>query len=387
MGERLDDAVERAGDIVDRAAARISTGGAPSLPGTRNDGRLISIFPFFVAACLLIWLLGIAITDWDGPAKPIEMLCLSFTLCFAILGFFLIFRIPGGAFTNRYNAVAGLILTIVIWIFEYLTGDFYFADSVDGILGYVGIRMDDTELFVVGFLITYGVVLLTAVGVVSVICAYLRRYIPQVLSAMNRHADEGIRGKAERFFMIPDIVDVRRIVLNPRTSTHVFDIHGFFGLSSYIFIMGLLISSYLFVNPYFLDVMNWKTMLAVTIMLSMFIPALIIPWQIFRTIGAEAVSEAHRPYLLWQGAKHRLFSTFLTMGAFMMMFLLSVYLGNDVWSIIRNYITFMVPLMCTSTMYGALYTNSFEPTDLRVITSEFDELEAMRREQKEEQEV
>lgn len=375
MGERLDGAVEKAGNLVDRTAARISDGEAPQSPRPGTDERIIGVFPWFVAACLVLWIVCLTVTDWSGFGKIIELLCLSFTLCFAVLGFFLFFTIPGGVFSNRYNALAGLILTIVIWIADYITEDFYFAEAVDGIFGYIGIDMGESSVFTIGFLVTFAVVLFTSTGVVSVICAYLRRYVPQVLSSMNRHAEAGTRGKAERFFMIPDIIDVEGIVLDPPERSHIYDIRGFFSLATYLFVMGLLISSYLFVNPYFLDVMTEKSMLAVTIMLSMFIPALIIPWQVFRTIGAEAVSSAPRPYHLWQGARFRLFSTFTTLGVFMMMFLLSVYLGNDVASIIRTYASFMVPLLCISIMYAALYTNSFESVDLKVIQSRFEETE------------
>lgn len=383
MGERLDDAVDRAGDLVDRTAARISDGPIPESPKPGIDERIISVFPYFVAACLILWMVCLYVTDWNGFGKLIELLCLSFTLCFAVFGFFLFFAIPGGVFSNRYNALAGLMVTVVIWIVDYLTEDFYFSDAVSGIFGYIGIELHGTLEFVIGFLATFGVVLFTSTAVISVICAYLRRYIPGVLSGMNRHAEKGVRGKSERFFMIPDIIDVERIELNPPQKGHVYDIHGFFSIVTYLFILGLLVSSYLFVNPYFLDVMTEKSMLAVTIMLSMFTPALIIPWQIFRIIGADAISSAPRPYHLWEGAKFRLFSTFTTLGVFMMMFLLSVYLGNDVVSIIQTYLTFMVPLLCISIMFAALYTNSFESVDLRVIQTRFEEMEREAAEEKE----
>ncbi len=144
-------------------------------------------------------------------------------------------------------------------------------------------------------------------------------------------------------------------------------------ITAYLFILGLFISSYLFLNPYFLDVMTWQTMLAVMLMLSMFTPALILPWQIFRTIGAKVESSAPRDYYLWIGARSKLFTTFAALGAIMMMFLISVYFGNDIATNLETYLDFLIPLLATSVMYGSLYANNFERADRDAICERFAE--------------
>ena len=97
MGERLDDAVDKAGDIVDRTANRLSSSSVPTAD-TRTDVAVLRIFPAFVLVCLTIWSAGLLVIDWSGISKPIELLCLSFTLCFAILGSVLFFKMPHGVF-------------------------------------------------------------------------------------------------------------------------------------------------------------------------------------------------------------------------------------------------------------------------------------------------
>ena len=114
-------------------------------------------------------------------------------------------------------------------------------------------------------------------------------------------------------------------------------------------------------------------MLAVTMMLSMFTPALIIPWMIVRSVGAKARSDAPRDYYLWKGARSRLFSTFVALGVFMMMFVLSVYLGNSVTEIIRSYLSFLVPLLATSVVYAAIYVNNFDTNVCESICEKFEE--------------
>ncbi len=63
----------------------------------------------------------------------------------------------------------------------------------------------------------------------------------------------------------------------------------------------------------------------------------------------------------------------------MMMFLLSVYLGNNAFSILLNYALFLVPLLLTSIMYGVLYTNNFEREDRAIICERCRKKQAERR--------
>lgn len=344
----------------------------------RGDDRLVRVFPYFVAVVLVLWAIGtVYVGDYSVP-KLIELLCLSFTLCFAILGVPCALNISKGMFSGWFDLMFALAVTIVLWSISNLHGDHYFGQAVEDILGVVGIYFPGLWGEVFGFLCTYAVMLFTSIGVLSVISAYLRRYMPEVFSGMNRHARAGTRGRAERFFKVPDIIDVEEVVLEP-PSVHVFDVRKFFSIFAYLFVLGMMISSYVFVNPYFLDVMGWKTMLAITLMLSMFTPALILPWQIVQSVGAEVRSSAPRNYQLWEGARSRLFTTFATLGAFMMMFLISVYLGNDILAILSNYVGFLIPLMCTAAMYAFLYVNNFENTDREVICTRFEDGRGLRR--------
>ncbi|MDO5861608.1 MAG: hypothetical protein Q4Q58_02250 [Thermoplasmata archaeon] len=376
--DRIGEAAESASDRIDEVASRSPRleGAPPRISG--GEERILRIFPYFVITVLIIWAAGVAYLGDYTISKMIEVLCLSFTLCFAILGVPLSQMMPHGAFSGWILLGMAIFLTIILWGFSPFTGTFYFAEAIADILGTVGVYLPPLANDIVGFLGTLAIVLFTSIGVTSVISAYLRKYIPSVLMSMNQHARDGVRGKSETFFMVPDIIDVEEVVLELPEKNHAFDVRAAFSITVYLFVMGLLVSSYLFVNPYFLEVMSWKTMLAITLMLSMFTPALILPWQIFRSIGAKVKSEAHRDYYLWQGAKSRLFTTFAALGAFMMMFLLSVYLGNDVGAIINNYLSFLVPLLVTSVMYGTLYVSFFEVRDREIIDERFQKVQGNR---------
>lgn len=361
--DRIEDAVRNANEVVDHIAEMRDRSRDKSPFIKNGDKKVLRIFPYFVVVCLVFWIVATLYNGSITLTRVIETLCLSFTFCFAVLGIYCTLAMPRGVFSGWGTLLIAVILTCILWTYSHLTGDFYFSNAIRDMLASIGIIIDGLAYVVIGFLGTLAIVLFTSTGVVSVISAYLRKYIPSVIIGMNRNARRGIRGKAERFFMVPDIIDVRRVTLDPIRTEHRFDLRGSVSISAYLFIFGMMISSYLFVNPYFLEVMQWKTMLAITLMLSIFTPALLLPWQIFRMLGAKVESDAPRDYYLWQGAKKRLFTTFATLGAFMMMFMLSVYLGNDVVGIVSNYISFMIPLLVTSVMCGVIYTNNFERTD------------------------
>ncbi len=373
MNSRLDEAVENASERVDQVALRVQRPDSRA-PKMMDDARITRIFPYFAGVCILFWILAIICIEAVTFTKWVELLCLSFTFGFAVLGIPCAMIMPEGVFSKWTVFGFAVILTLVMWVFNFITDEYYYAQAICDMFGAVGIRLEWPVNAVIGFLGTLSVILFTSIGVTCVISAYLRKYIPTVMATMQRHAGEHRRGRAEKFFMIPTIIDVEKVVLDPPKVPHLFNFRGSLSISLYVFIMGLMISSYLFVNPYFLDVMSWKTMLAVTIMLSMFIPALILPWQIFRGIGAKVESSAPRDYYLWEGAKHRLLSAFAALGAFMMMFFLSVYMGNDVARIVFNYVTFLIPLLVTAVMYGLLYTNNFEKEDREEICARYEEL-------------
>lgn len=369
--ERMEDALDRTSRRLDKVVG--SRGRRDGEPIIRSgDQRLVRGFPYFVVLVVIIWLAAVVYLEAYTLADMINLVCLSFTFCFALLGVPCALMMPRGAFSGWFVLLYALALTSVLWVCSQMMDNFSFAVAIDDMLNAVGLDFPGLWGEFIGFLGTLAVVLFTSIGVTSVISAYMRTYIPGVFASMNRHAREGVRGKAERFFMVPEIIDVEEVVLDDSTE-HLFDLRRSVSISVYLFVLGLLVSSYLFVNPYFLEVMSWKTMLSITLMLSMFTPALILPWQIVRCVGARVRSSAPRDYYLWEGAKHRLFTTFTAMGAFMMMFLLSVYLGNDVVRIIQNYLAFLIPLLMTSMMYGFVYANNFENEDREAICEGFEE--------------
>lgn len=355
-----DDRLESVSQRIDRAADRLRPRSGPQVVLRDRDLRLTRLFPYFVGLCLLIWLATLLYLGDYSIGKVIEILCLSFVACFAVLGVPCSLLMDRGAFSNWVPFLLAIAMAGLLWLAGVYMGHVYYAEAIDLTMGALGIELGDLGQLVLGFGGTIALIYFTSVGVLSIIGAYMRRYTAKVFLSMQDHADQGIRGKAEWFFMVPDIIDVKEVVLEPVRSPHRFNVRACVSVTAYLFVLGLLVSSYLFVNPLLISLMDWQTMLAIMLMLSMFTPALVLPWQIVRGVGAKVRSDAPRDFYLWTGAKRRLFSTFAMLGVFMMMFVLSVYLGNSVEDILRTYVSFLIPLLATSAMYGALYENNFD---------------------------
>ncbi len=364
--------MEKVSNLLDNAATRLypRRDSIKSVPD--RDQRLIKSFPYFIALCLVIWIGCMVYLGDYSFSKLVEILCLTFVACFAVLGVPCLIMMDRGVFSNWVIFLLAVFMTGLLWLSEIYMGQVYYAEAIYDIMNVVGVHLDEVVNFVLGFGGTLAIMFFTSIGVLSVISAYMRQYMARVFLSMQKRAGTGERGKAEKFFKVPDIIDVEEVVLEPRKDAHVFHFSTSVEVTVYLFLLGLLVSSYLFVNPLLISVMGWQTMLAVTMMLSMFTPSLILPWVIVRSVGAKVRSSAPRDYYLWIGARKRLFSTFIALGVFMMMFILSVYLGNSVTEIILTYISFLVPLLATSIVYGAIYTNNFDIQVCKAICEKFE---------------
>ena len=324
-----------------------------------KDLKVTKCFPYFVLVCIIGWIADILYLNNYTFTVLIENLCLVFVTGFALLGMYFTYSMEKGPFPKWFLFLAAVAISAVIWWVGVRLDFLIYVHAVEAIMNTLGIMLSQTALNVLSFLVVIAFTFFTTVGVLTVTSSYLRVYLVNVFKSMQEHTKTGHRGKAENFFMVPDIIDVTDVELTPEVGSHKFRIDSMIFLSVYMMVLAVMISSYLFVNPLFLSVMSWKTMLSIMLMLSMFVPVLIIPWQIVKELGAKAISDAPRPYYLWTGAKRRLFYVFATLGAFMMMIVLSVYFGFQFWDIISTYIVFLVPLVLTTLIYSLIYANNF----------------------------
>lgn len=375
-GEKLDNLIESVTDnVAPKADELVERLGGRSDHDPRNfdEHIVLRYFPLFVVLCVVVWLAVSLITGTSAIGDFLGNLCLVFATGFAILGILFFRYIPNGPFPKWVVVVAAFCISGVQWFLGTILDYMIYSRVLDSILMFFGVYADPTILNACSLILILAFTLFTTIGVLTVTVTYLRIYLLKVFKSMQVHAEDGVRGKAESFFMVPDIIDVREIVLDKPGRKGRFDSRSMTNLFVYMTILGTLISSYLFLNPYFLDVMSWKVMVMTMVMLCMFIPPLIIPWQSTMELGAKAVSDAPRDYVLGEGAKTKLFYTFTALSAFAMMLMISFYFGFSPERIAINYISFLVPLVLTAWMYSFVYANNFRDSLVDDISERYNE--------------
>ena len=375
-GERLDNVLDsvssNVSDRVDQLAERMVSKKADSKKARSwNDALVQRYFPYFVVVCIVMWLISCILTGSDTFGEVIRILCLVFVVGFAVLGLIGYASVPSGPFPRWTLFLVAFIIAAIQWVIGDITESWIYEGLIRDFLNFFGFEVSVSMLKTMSLLLIFLFTMFTTVGVLMVTVSYLRVYLVRVFKTMQCHTADGSRGKAESFFMVPDIIDVREVRVGPIQDGSSFNVSSLSYLFMYMVVLGALISSYLFVNPYFLQSMSQRTMLTIMVMLTMFVPVLIIPWLSVKQLNARTVSDAPRDYMLWQGAKTRLFYTFAGLSVFMMMFIISLYFGFTLTGILDNYLDFLVPLILTSAMYSFVYANNFSKVLLEYVCDEY----------------
>ena len=367
----LDSVSSNVSDRVDQLAERMVSKKADSKKARPwNDALVQRYFPYFVVVCIVMWLISCILTGSDTFGEVIRILCLVFVVGFAVLGLIGYTSVPSGPFP-RWTLSGGVHHSGHPMGHRRCSGVMiYEASSGFPSLSF-GFEVSVSMLKTMSLLLIFLFTMFTTVGVLMVTVSYLRVYLVRVFKTMQCHTADGSRGKAESFFMVQDIIDVREVRVGHIQDGSSFNVSSLSYLFMYMVVLGALISSYLFVNPYFLQSMSQRTMLTIMVMLTMFVPVLIIPLLSVKQLNARTVSDAPRDYMLWQGAKTRLFYTFAGLSVFMMMFIISLYFGFTLIGILDNYLDFLVPLILTSAMYSFVYANNFSKVLLEYVCDEY----------------
>ncbi|MCI2074680.1 MAG: hypothetical protein LKJ94_03095 [Candidatus Methanomethylophilus sp.] len=334
-------------------------------PGNERtlDSAIIRIFPAFV---VLFGLIGIAafIVAWDSHSlgQFIYALGLSYALGFAILGLPAAVlsgpRIVSPFISVPVSFAAAALMGTVLWFVfgdgEESVNDFImiFAEAVgmDGDISWEGV--------VVGICVLLAAVILATYGVLAVVCAYFRRNYHRILLSMMKPGESKLKRRSLSLFAVPDIIDVTDVELEPEESGG-FSRDVFLRVFKYTVGTGLIIASYLFLNPVFLDTINFTDMMATMVLISLFITVLVVPVSILRSLGAEAVSAAPRPYVLWKGMKAKMFRWWLFVFLMLTLLWICLYTGADTVRIFFSYLGYIVFVLCMSAVSSFIYANTF----------------------------
>jgi len=328
------------------------------------DKLIVKVFPYFVVLCLVLSCILFIYLDEYTVAGVFIAVCTGFIFGFILLGAACVFLSDKGTISAKFVVPIMLVLPALAAVILY-----YMEPSIglnEFIMKYFDVITRGRE-FMSLLISMYSIVLmifLVGYGVVSVIVGYFRKYFYRVLRALERPPEQRKNHIPEMLFQIPDIIDIKSVEFEPEADDEKFNTKLFLSTAFSLFVLGLVICSYIFINPLFLQLIPFEEMLLLGMFLSLFIAPLVIPWSIVKSIGAKVTSDAPRDFYLWKGMKKRLFQGFFAITFFMMLLTLSLYLGMDFSRIAityLGYVSFMgIVALITSFVYVNTYYKGFK---------------------------
>lgn len=338
-----------------------------SAPHARLDAFTMRIFPAFVIAFGLLSLV-IFFVFFRGSmtfGHFMHSLCCSYTAGFMILGIPAMAVNRRGAFGRWKITLVCVILATAIGLILWLS----FGDDQDspnkfvtGFLYIINWAVDEADMtsVLIGTYAIFLIIVTASYGILEVVTAYFGNNYHRILLSLEKPGDGKLKRTATKMFMVPDIIDVKNVTIEP-DRCEGFDKALFMRLMKYTVIVGLVIASYLFLNPVFLESITLVDMMFIMTMLSLFICTLIIPVSIVHSINAEAYSDAPRPYILWKGMKNRLFHAGFYLALFLTLLWVCLFTGEDFIRIGASYIGYLLYMLLMSSLVSFIYVNSFYP--------------------------
>ena len=326
-----------------------------------KDRRLIRAVPYVVLASAILGII-LAATGSKEIGSVLLRLCSPFVLGFAVLGVYSSVHRDRGLLDGKTAAAVLLLVPFAISVCLVLFTTYVMPELMDflGRFALAGMNRIIT-IFVSVYSFTL-VMVFTSHGVISTVVAYFRKYTARIYLSIEQIKNDDTdtaRSRISRWvYDIPSIIDIERIELEPAADDDRFPMRMFSTLAFSTFVLGLAISSYIFLNPIFERTMTLEEAVLVTAILTFFVPVLVIPWLITRDTGAKIKSQA-KDYYLWKGMKRRLFEGAFAFMMFLSLFAISMYLGYDVVKASYTYAGYIVITAYVSFLYAFVYANYY----------------------------
>jgi len=304
----------------------------------------------------------VSMSDSHELGLIMTVLFSPFVVGFAVLGVYSYIYREKGLLSKRTTAFILLVIPFIASLMLLAITSYAMPDMADMLSKYIPFQAEKTVVIFVSVYALTGIMTFTSHGVISTVVAYFRVYTARIYLSMEKIKNDDTdtrRNKISRWvYDIPNIIDVDHVELEPVPDKGKFPLKLFSSLAFSIFALGLSVSSYIFLNPIFHSSFTIEEAVIVTIILTFFVPVLVIPWFITRDTGAKIKSQA-RDYYLWNGMKKRLYQGLFTVVIFLSFFMISMYIGFDVVRTLYTYAGYIAITAFLSMLYAFIYANYY----------------------------
>lgn len=336
---------------------------------TKNDRIIIKMLPYLVVICFMAGILNIVFRMSDKTVGSVLVrFCEAFVVGFMLLGLYSYFKAGKPIVKNKIPLFLFAIGPVAVAAVSFILGELAMPDIFESELFQ---RSDDLgkdilvsagKIYLVMFM-----AISVVYGVESVVSSYFRQYVSRVYRYIEKLKNDGTDGRKGNFTLklydVPEIIDIQSVEMDPIEREKRFPMEDFISMSFSIFALGLIICSYIFLNPVFMQTMTIYETMMIGILISFFIPVLIMPWYITRETGTKVKSQARDLYL-WKGMKKRMYQSFFAFTMVLFLILITLYLGSDMMRITYTYIGYAAFLMFMSIIYSFTFFNRYN-TELK----------------------
>jgi len=340
----------------------------------RFERKILILFAVLAAISIgvpvLLYLFAEGVTTYELASSALGIL----TFSFLVVGLPVYVRYRKGSLTPprrilRSIAIISVAMTAVSMVGVALAS-IYAPDVVEyeklsaGELILIGAFMA-TTLFITYILTCYAA-LVAAFGIVGVMVALERLMTPWILGQivrLSRTKKPSLLGRAIRWlFDTPDVLDTGTLSLNPtepRKSVLLSDLRA---PVLWQLIFGLVLGIYISFNPFVSDkspsaLLSMFSLLATA---SILFPFLILPWFIFRRLGASIIGQT-KPFTLYNGIRSRVFRSYFAIGTLIIIVRLSIQeIAVAFEMYVAAFAVFMGAVLVSALLSTFVYLNYFE---------------------------
>jgi len=342
----------------------------------KKDRIITKAVPYISLAAFFAGLVLVFLAHGGEMGSLLLRFCSPFVVGFALLGAYAFVYRDRGAIDEIFTLIMILIvIPMLITVALIAVTSYIMPEIIDYFIKMTGSWADKKVAVSISIYSLTVLMMFMSHGVIATVVAYFRKYTARIYKSMEKIKNDAAdtpRSKMSRWvYDIPNIIDIRHVELEPIEDTGRFPIRMFTSMAFSIFVLGLSISSYIFLNPIFQSALTLDETVMITAILTFFIPVLIIPWFITKDTGAKIKSQA-RDYYLWKGLKRRLYQGFFTIMVFLSLLAISVYLGYDLVRTSYTYAGYVLITAYFSLLYAFIYANYYHKGFREGIIREFD---------------
>ena len=341
-------------------------------PRTRTDKIILTVFLAFATVTAAATMATLALIENTSASEAVSVaiggLALSFTL--AGIPALIHYRRKGLVRWRRillWATLASLASIIATAIGMVIANDYYpdlFEFPQLSAAEFAVVATSTTLALFVAFLLMILFVLVLSFGVVGVMCAAERRLTPWI---MRRIIQGGGSGQLSLYdmtlkwlFDIPDVLDPRTLTINPserRTCVRWQDLKV---PVAWQMLFGIVLAIYVSFNPFFTD-RSPSALFQVFSLLSsaaFVLPLMILPWFIFKKLGASIRGQA-KEFALYRGIRARVLQSYFAIGTIVLLVRISIS-KIELTTFLEGLSSFLFVLLISSTMCTFVYFNYFE---------------------------